>query len=111
VTRYFELSQRQDKAGLQRFVSPAFQSQRADGSGQNKAEFLARLPTIRSFTLTDISATQAGATLVVRYLANAEGVVNGKPYTPGPAPRLTVFDWNGSAWQVVAHANFNPLTG
>jgi hypothetical protein len=39
------------------------------------------------------------------------GNVNGKPYTPGPAPRLTVFAWNGQRWQLAAHSNFNPLTG
>jgi hypothetical protein len=37
--------------------------------------------------------------------------VNGKRFTPGPAPRLSVFVWNGRGWQLVAHANFNPLTG
>src|SRR5438067_5489413 len=111
LTRYFELTQKKDTAGLQRLLSPAFQVERADGSGMNKADFLTHLPTIRSFALTDVSATQAGSVLVVRYLARAEGLVNGKPYTPGPAPRLTAFDWNGSAWQVAAHANFNPLTG
>jgi hypothetical protein len=58
-----------------------------------------------------VRATQASATLVVRYLAQVEGVVNGKPYKPGPAPRLSVFAWNGKRWQLAAHANFNPLTG
>ena len=111
VTRYFELTQKKDGAGLQRLLSPAFQIERADGSGARKAEFLTHLPTINSFILTDVSATQAGSVLIVRYLATATGLVNGKPYTPGPAPRLTVFHWNGSAWQVAAHANFNPLTG
>ena len=56
-------------------------------------------------------ATQAGPVLVTRYLATASGTVNGKPFTPGPAPRLSVFDWNGRAWQLVAHTNFDPLKG
>jgi hypothetical protein len=38
-------------------------------------------------------------------------LVNGKPYTPGPAPRLSVFVWTGAQWQPAAHANFNPLSG
>ena len=49
--------------------------------------------------------------LVTRYLANVTGAVNGKPFTPGPAPRLSVFSWNGRAWQLVAHTNFDPLKG
>jgi hypothetical protein len=111
VNRFFVLLAHQDRAGLQRFLSPGFQVQRADGSGAGKKEYLANLPTINQFDITQLRATQAGATLVVRYLAQVEGVVNGKPYKPGPAPRLSVFVWNGKRWQLAAHANFNPLTG
>ena len=111
VTRFFNLLMHKDVAGLQAFLSPAFQVQRADGSTDRKAAYLSHLSTINSFSLTNLVATQAGATLVVRYLAVAEGIVNGKPYTPGPAPRLSVFAWNGARWQLIAHGNFNPLTG
>jgi len=71
----------------------------------------ANLATINKFQITRLRATRADGTLVVRYLAQIEGSVNGKPYTPGPAPRLSVFVWNGKRWQLAAHANFNPLTG
>jgi hypothetical protein len=111
VNRFFTLLLRKDRAGLERFLSPAFQVQRADGSGAGKKEYLANLPTVNQFHITGLRATQDGATLVVRYLAQVEGVVNGKPYTPGPAPRLSVFAWNGKRWRLAAHANFNPLTG
>ena len=53
--------------------------------------------------------TQAGGTLVVRYRAEVEGILDGKRFTPGPAPRLSVFAWNGKRWRLAAHANFNPL--
>jgi len=111
VNNFFTLLERKDRAALQRFLSPAFQVQRADGSSAEKREYLANLSTVNSFQLTKVRGTQAGATLVVRYLATVEGVVNGKPYKPGPAPRLSVFDWSGKRWQLAAHANFNPLTG
>jgi hypothetical protein len=111
VDRFFVLTARKDRAGLDRFLSPVFQVQRADGSGAGKKAYLADLATIRRFRITQLRATQAGATLVARYLARVEGVVNGKPYTPGPAPRLSVFVWDGERWQLAAHANFNPLTG
>ncbi len=111
VIHYFVLIQHRDVAGLERFLSPAFQVQRADGSSSGKADFLANLPTVTKFYLSDLAATQAGPVLVVRYLARATGLVNGKPYTPGRAPRLSVFSWNGERWQLAAHANFNPLTG
>ena len=111
VDRFFVLLAHKDRAGLQSFLSPGFQVQRADGSGAEKRDYLANLATINKFQITQLRATRAGATLVVRYLAQIEGSVNGKPYTPGPAPRLSVFVWNGKRWQLAAHANFNPLTG
>jgi Domain of unknown function (DUF4440) len=111
VNRFFVLLVHKDRARLQRFLSPGFQVQRADGSGAGKQEYLANLATIKHFQISHLRATVADATLVVRYQAQAEGVVNGKPYTPGPAPRLSVFAWNGKRWQLAAHANFNPLTG
>jgi hypothetical protein len=111
VNRFFNLLAHKDRAGLQGFLSPAFQLQRADGSGGGKRAYLANLATIEEFHITELRATQAGGTLVARYLADVKGVVNGKPYSPGPAPRLSVFDWNGRRWQLAAHANFNPLRG
>ena len=111
VNDFFTLLAKKDRAALQRFLSPAFQVQRADGSSAAKSEYIANLATINNFQLTKVRGTQAGATLVVRYLAVVEGVVNGKPYKPGPAPRLSVFAWSGKRWQLAAHANFNPLTG
>ena len=111
VVQYFTLLQKKDVAGLGRFLSPAFQVQRADGTASEKTEYLKKLPDVRKFALSQFRATQQGATLVVRYLAVVTGTVNGKAYTPGPAPRLSVFAWNGQRWQLAAHSNFNPLTG
>jgi len=111
VDRFFTLIEQKDVAGLQPFLSPAFQVQRADGTASAKTKYLTELPTINTFDISDLVASQAGPVLVVRYLATVEGLVNGKPYTPGPAPRLSVFAWNGSGWQLAAHANFNPLAG
>lgn len=111
VVKFFELIQDGDVAGLRTFLSPAFQVERADGSGAGKTAYLQDLATVRKFRITNLKATRAGATLVARYNATVEGLVNGKPYTPGPAPRLSVFQKTGRGWQLIAHANFNPLKG
>jgi Domain of unknown function (DUF4440) len=111
ANRFFNLIEHNDVKGLQRFLSPSFQVARADGSGGTKAEYLGNLPTVTQFSISDVTATQTGSVLVVRYLATIEGIVNGKPATPGPAPRLSVFSRSGKQWRLVAHANFNPLTG
>src|SRR5205823_12632893 len=91
VNSFFVLLEHKDHVGLQGFLSPGFQVQRADGSGAAKKDYLANLATINQFQITQLRATRADGELVVRYLAQVEGVVNGKPYTPGPAPRLSVF--------------------
>jgi hypothetical protein len=111
VVKFFTLIKHKNVAGLRQFLSPAFQIQRADGSASGKGQYLKKLPSVLSFKLSRFVATHTGSVLVVRYLADVSGTVNGKRFTPGPAPRLSVFAWNGRAWQLVAHSNFNPLTG
>ncbi len=111
VHRYLALLESKNRAGLELFLAPGFQIERADGSGDAKTAYLADLPTIENFTVSKVMATESNGALVVRYLAEVQGVANGKPYTPGPAPRLSVFSWNGTRWQLAAHANFNPLSG
>jgi hypothetical protein len=111
VDRFFTLIEEKNVPGLRSFLSPAFQLQRADGTASAKEQYLTELPTIDSFGITQLVATQDGSVLIARYQATVEGLVNGRPYTPGPAPRLSVFSWNGQGWQLVAHANFNPLSG
>lgn len=109
VNRFMRLLAENNVQGLKSYLSPAFQLQRADGSYDAKADYLTKLPRITSYSITDVTATQAGAALVVRYMADIQGVANGKPYAPGPAPRLSTFTWNGRLWQMTSHANFNSL--
>ena len=111
ANKLFQLLHDKDTAGLEAFLSPAFTLQRADGSSADKAAFIQRPADVVEFTISDLAATQTGNVLVARYLADVVGTANGRPYTPGPAPRLSVFLWDGTDWQLVAHANFNPLAG
>jgi hypothetical protein len=73
VHRFFVHIQNKDRVGLKRFLSPAFQLQRADGSGAGKRQYLANLPTINKFEITRLRATQARAAVIVRYLADVRG--------------------------------------
>ena len=111
VRRFFRLLAAKDVAGLDALLSPGFQVQRADGTASTKTAYLRRLADIHSFRLRGIVGTRAGNTLVVRYLARVTGTVEGRPYTPGFAPRLSTFAFVDGAWRLVGHANFNPLTG
>lgn len=107
VNRFFSEAKRHDVAGLRKFLSPAFQIQRADGSRLTKASYLRHLPTIISYKLRDLRTTSTGKALVVTYQAAADEVINGKQFKSGYAPRLSVFSTGSRGWQIVAHANFN----
>ena len=111
VNKLFQLLHDKDSAGLEAFLSPAFTLQRADGSSADKADFIQRPADVVEFTISGLTATQAGNVIVARYMADVVGTTNGRPYSPGPAPRLSVFLWDGTDWLLVAHANFNPLAG
>ena len=100
--------QSRDAAGLDSFLAPAFQIQRADGSGAAKSEYLANLPTIKSFTLgPDLEAVLDGDLLTVRWQLETDEVVNGQTLGQGEAPRLSTFVWRDGRWQMLSHANFN----
>jgi hypothetical protein len=99
--------ERRDTAGLERFLSPGFQIQRADGTHADKAEYIANLPSLSNPQVQGLQATLHGSVLVVRYEVSAEQIVDGHPYRPGFAPRLSVFVAGKRGWQLVAHANFN----
>jgi hypothetical protein len=109
--KFFTLIENKDKAGLRVFLAPSFQVQRADGTADGKTSYLAKLPNVLSFRISRVIATYANGTLVVRYLAKATGLIGSHRYTPGWAPRLSVFSWNGAHWQLSAHSNFDPLNG
>ena len=106
--KFQNLLKAKDVVGLQQFLAPAFQLQRADGSHATKSEYLANPAVVTSFKLLNVKASQTAGGIVVRYDADIRGVLNGRAYAPGPAPRLSTFVWSGKRWQLLAHANFNP---
>ena len=109
--KYYTLLQAKDIRGLQEFLSSAFQLQRANGTGADKSEYLADLPTISDFVVSDVVTTRVGDTLVIRFLATVAGSVDGSGFTPGPAPRISTYVRDDGRWQLVSHANFNTLQG
>ena len=111
VNKFFGLLVAGDKAGLAAFLSPAFQVQRANGVGSDKAAYLANPPAVEAYELSDLVATRAGTSLVVRYTVTASETIDGQLLKKDPAPRLSVFRINGATgkWQLLAHANFNAV--
>lgn len=106
VNRYLSLVQNHDVGGLKKFLSPAFQLQRADGSRVTKSEFLSDLPTLNSYTIRDLRQTKAKKVLVASYQEAADLVVDGVPYQHGYQPRLATFVHGKKSWQIVSYGNF-----
>ena len=107
VGRFFDLLKNADAAGLEKFLSPAFQLQGADGGFLTKADFLGSPPHIQSYQLSGVRVTRTGKVIVVRYDVAAVVTINGVQQSRDPAPRLSVFVEGKKGWQIVAHANFN----
>ena len=107
ATEFLEILQKGDTGELDAFLDDSFQLQRADGSGANKAEYLANPAKVQAFKLgAELSAVQSGAVLSVRWSVVIDETINGKQIEKGEAPRLSAFVWRGDRWRLMAHANF-----
>ena len=108
ATEFVTIVQDRDIDELGAFLDPAFQIQRADGSGGNRKEYLARPTTIDTFELgPTVHAVQDGDLLTVRWSLKISETIKNEQYSEAEAPRLSVFRWDGRRWRLAAHANFN----
>jgi hypothetical protein len=109
VTELFELLHDKDLEGLDEYLSPAFQLQRTDGSHVTKAEYLQKPATVDHWEIHDVTGTRYGNTRIIRFVVTSDSLINGKRTVQEAAPRLSTFTWNGSRWQLAAHANYVAL--
>lgn len=111
VTRFWDLLVAGDPDQLRAFLSPAFQVQRANGSGQNRNQYLADFAdsttVISDYALSKIKVTRAGGVVVVRYYSQTTQTISGTPYSTAPAPRIVTFVQTPSGWRMTSNANFN----
>jgi len=107
ANRFLELLEAKDAAGLRRFLSPAFQLQRADGSYANKVEYLRAPAIVESHEIDDLRVTRTGDVIVARFDLVVDATIDGQPQSTEPAPRLATFRKGAHGWQLVSYANFN----
>lgn len=111
VTRFWDLLVAGDPDELRAFLSPAFQVQRANGSGQNRNQYLASIANsttvISDYALSKIKVTRAGGIVVVRYYSQTTQTISGTPYSTAAAPRIVTFVQTPSGWRMTSNANFN----
>ncbi|MPZ22937.1 MAG: ABC transporter substrate-binding protein [Dehalococcoidia bacterium] len=111
VNTYISLLAGNDVEGLEEFISDAFTIQRADGSTATKDAYLANIPEIGEFEITEVSAGQSGDALVTRWFLEVDEVIDRETWASTPAPRLSTFAWEGDGWKLLSHANFNAPEG
>lgn len=94
-------------AAVDAVLAPEFQIQRENGTGYDKAGYLASsLPEVAGMPeFSGMVVTAHGDHLVTRYFVTSNEIIDGGQ-VEHHAPRLTVFRKDGDAWLVVAHANF-----
>ena len=111
VDRFWKLLVAGDPDDLRAFLSPAFQVQRANGSGQNRNQYLAAFAdsttVVSDFALSKLRVTRAGGVLVARYVSQTTQMISGTEYATAPAPRIATFVQTPTGWRMTSNANFN----
>jgi hypothetical protein len=110
VTRFWELLKTGEPDELRAFLSPAFQVQRANGTGANRNQYVAALGRsikITDYALSGFTVTRTGDLLVARYVVVTTETIDGAPYATSPVPRLSTFVKTPRGWRMASHANFN----
>lgn len=102
------LPEDQKATELESFLADEFQIVRATGVRLDKAAYIAAPASVAEFAITEVVATQHEDLVVVSYLLATTETIDGVEQTT-TAPRLSVFHWNGTGWQLAAHANFGAL--
>ena len=107
---WWDQQKSQDIAGLTKLMSPAFQSINAKGA-QDLAFNMAiiKAEKLGNYELSNIKVTQSQDNLIVTYQIAVPENYLGKKMSPKLHYRLDVWTKTPAGWQIIAHANLNPL--
>lgn len=110
VKQFWAAVKADDIGQLDQLLANAFQSAHDDGARDKAQELdLAKKDDISDYTLSDFKVTQQGPAIVVTYFGEVAETINDKRLPKKKAARITVFLKTGKGWQIIAHANLNPL--
>lgn len=96
---------------LEKMIAPGFQSVNSLG-GNDRARMISTIQkaNIKKYTLSNMKITQSENTLIITYaIATSKEVIEGKKMSDIPHYRLDVWQKNSSGWQIISHANLNPI--
>ena len=107
---WWDQQKNQDMAGLTKIMSPAFQSINTKGA-QDLAVNMAiiKAEKLGNYELANMKVTQAQDNLIVSYQIKVSENYFGKKMSPKLHYRLDVWSKNKDGWQIISHANLNPI--
>ncbi|MFZ4061938.1 MAG: nuclear transport factor 2 family protein [Polynucleobacter sp.] len=107
---WWDQQKNQDIAGLTKIMSPAFQSINTKGA-QDLAFNMAiiKAEKLGNYELANIKVTQSKDNLIVTYQIKVPENYLGKTMSPKMHYRLDVWNKSDAGWQIIAHANLNPI--
>ena len=107
---WWDLQKNQDMAGLSKLMSPAFQSINSKGA-QDLASNMAiiKAEKLGDYRLANIKVTQSQDNLIITYEIAASENYLGKSMSSKPHYRIDVWKKSVNGWQIIAHANLNPI--
>ena len=107
---WWDQQKNQDIAGLTKLMSPAFQSVNSKGA-QDLAFNMAiiKAEKLGNYELSNIKVTQSQDNLIVTYQIKVPENYLGKKMSPKLHYRLDVWTKTAAGWQIIAHANLNPI--
>lgn len=107
---WWDQQKSQDIVGLTKLMSPAFQSINSKGA-QDLAFNMAiiKAEKLGNYELANIKVTQSQDNLIISYQIKVPENYLGKKMSPKLHYRLDVWRKSESGWQIIAHANLNPV--
>ena len=104
---YSDALMAKDMPALRAVLAPSFVLQRGNGQWATRSRYLANLPTLVSYTLSEVHSVRARGSITMRAITTSDLMVDGVQFRGSPAPMLAVFNWDSGRWRLVAQANFN----
>jgi hypothetical protein len=107
---WWDLQKNQDIAGLSKIMSPAFQSINSKGAQDLAANMaIIKAEKLGDYRLANIKVTQSQDNLIITYEIAASENYLGKSMSSKPHYRMDVWKKSATGWQIIAHANLNPI--
>ena len=107
---WWDQQKNQDIAGLTKLMSPAFQSINSKGAQDLAFNMtIIKAEKLGNYELANIKVTQSQDNLVVTYQIKVPENYLGKHMSPKLHYRLDVWTKTAAGWQIIAHANLNPI--